>query len=190
MRLQELGLKYATTKATMQGFCDLYEKFIGDKPVACLIEIGIAHGASLRMWADYFTEASIIGIDNNLIYQVNEGRIKSYIADQGKVSTIVDLVFKHDPDIFIDDGSHIWSHQINTHKAIFPLLKPGAIYILEDLCTSLPIYFDEYADIPEKPTDYIIRFLEQNPMRHHLHDSLHSEMCKRDICVMMEKPLA
>jgi hypothetical protein len=187
-RLQALGIKYGTDKATIIQVCNAYEVFIGGKAVKCLMEVGVCHGSSVRMWAEYFPEAKVVGIDINPTYQVNEGRIKSFIADQGNVSTIIPLVREYNPDIFVDDGSHIWSHQINTHKAIYPILKPGAIYILEDINTSLPIY-PQFSDIKERPLDYMTDFLDKNKMRYHVIDNMNPDMHKRSICVIMEKPL-
>lgn len=39
-------------------------------------------------------------------------------------------------DIIIDDGSHCNNHVIATFKILFPLLKLGGIYAIEDLQTS------------------------------------------------------
>ena len=39
-------------------------------------------------------------------------------------------------DIIIDDGSHINEHVIRTFQYLFPKLKPGGIYVVEDTQTS------------------------------------------------------
>ena len=39
-------------------------------------------------------------------------------------------------DVIIDDGSHINEHVIETFKFLFPKLKDGGIYIVEDTQTS------------------------------------------------------
>jgi hypothetical protein len=44
-------------------------------------------------------------------------------------------------DIIIDDGSHINEHVIETFKILFPKLKDGGIYVIEDTQTS---YWEEY----------------------------------------------
>ena len=42
-------------------------------------------------------------------------------------------------DVVIDDGSHLPYHQIVTFAALFPFVRPGGLYIIEDVETS---YFD------------------------------------------------
>jgi cephalosporin hydroxylase len=44
------------------------------------------------------------------------------------------------PDIVIDDASHINDLTIQTFKIVFPYLKEGAIYVVEDTHTS---YWEE-----------------------------------------------
>jgi hypothetical protein len=40
------------------------------------------------------------------------------------------------PDIIIDDGSHVASHQKISFETLFPLLAPGGIYVIEDMHTA------------------------------------------------------
>jgi cephalosporin hydroxylase len=43
----------------------------------------------------------------------------------------------HGPfDIVIDDGSHVFEHQIASFEALFPLASSTAVYIVEDVHTS------------------------------------------------------
>ena len=44
-------------------------------------------------------------------------------------------------DIIIDDGSHLNEHIIETFKILFPKLKDGGIYVVEDIQTS---YWNDY----------------------------------------------
>src|SRR5205814_7924687 len=39
-------------------------------------------------------------------------------------------------DIVLDDGSHVGSHQVASFRTLFPLLREGGIYAIEDLHTS------------------------------------------------------
>jgi hypothetical protein len=79
--LHELGLKYKTDKATYHNFLKFYEKHINKALVKKFLEIGVYKGASLKMWREYFDEATVIeGWDINACDSVNGCSIK--IVDQ------------------------------------------------------------------------------------------------------------
>jgi hypothetical protein len=40
------------------------------------------------------------------------------------------------PDIVLDDGSHVAEHQKASFETLFPLLKEGGLYVIEDTHTS------------------------------------------------------
>jgi hypothetical protein len=44
-------------------------------------------------------------------------------------------------DIIVDDGSHINNHVTHTFEKLFPRIKPGGVYVVEDVCTS---YWEQY----------------------------------------------
>jgi demethylmacrocin O-methyltransferase len=45
-------------------------------------------------------------------------------------------------DIVVDDGSHVNSHVITSFKTLFPLLRKGGCYVVEDIHTSYDQYYD------------------------------------------------
>lgn len=114
-----------------------------------LLEIGIGGytnphqgGGSLRMWERFFPKANIHGIDLYDKKALEEGRIKIYKGNQ------VDRPFLEQIsnavggfEVIIDDGSHVNEHIIETFKILFPLMKDGGIYVIEDVQTS---YWPEY----------------------------------------------
>ncbi len=119
-----------------------------NKPIN-LLEIGIGGyknphegGGSLRMWERFFPKARIHGIDLYDKKSLEEGRISIYTGNQvdrpflEKISNSVGGF-----EIIIDDGSHVNEHIIETFKILFPLLKVGGIYVIEDVQTS---YWPEY----------------------------------------------
>ena len=99
-----------------------------------VLEIGVLDGTSLRMWADYFPEAEIVGLDIDEDCQKHAGgRISVVIGDQGKRKVRKAL---GEFDLIIDDGSHKAAHQIGTFLQMFPAqLNNGGIYVIEDLET-------------------------------------------------------
>jgi len=144
--LHELGLKFGTDKATYHNYCGFYEQYLGhlkDKSFS-LLEIGIKDGASLLMWAEYFHNAEVSGID---IYERNitHPRITCYTGDATK------LRLRDWFDVAIDDGSHEWADQI----AAYELYKDHCgIFVMEDLHTSFIAHF---AKGPISPFEHLLQ---------------------------------
>jgi len=104
-----------------------------DLPIT-LMEVGVAGGHSLRLWQWYFPAARIIGIDiKRSVKQFEGGRISIEIGSQADGGFLRRICQAHPPTIFIDDGSHLAEHNIFTFERVFPMLRPGGLYIVEDL---------------------------------------------------------
>ncbi len=128
-----------------------------DQPIT-LLEIGVGGytdpncgGESLRVWRDYFGAAKIVGID--LYPKVLDlgHRVTIYSCDQSKPKELLRLNASGGPfDIIIDDGSHVQSHVMISFRTLFPLLKPGGIYVIEDLGTCYAEGYGDWMD-PGRP---------------------------------------
>ena len=116
--------------------------------VKLLLEIGIGNiplmagltsykykpGASLRMWRDYFSNAQIVGCDILKDVQFTDDNITTFVTDQSSVESLNTLIENvGSPDIILDDGSHQEEHQALSFKTLWKSLKPGGIYIIEDV---------------------------------------------------------
>ncbi len=131
--LNEIGLKHGTDKATHHKYLDFYEKNLPDRSFSGrLLEVGVMDGASLRMWADYYPNAEIVGID------IDEPRDSGFsnakwLKVDGTTPAITQL---GKFDIILDDGSHMTKDQQETLGLAWGMLNKGGIYIMEDLHTS------------------------------------------------------
>src|SRR5215472_6132210 len=69
---------------TCHNYTKFYHEMFKDRrnDVEAVLEIGIAHGHSLRMWRDYSPQALIFGIDHNPACMFEEPRIRCFTADQ------------------------------------------------------------------------------------------------------------
>ena len=109
------------------------------KDVAVIYDRGLKRfyhrGASLKMWRDFFPNAQIYGADVAPEALIGDERISTFLCDETKKEDIEDLIRQtgSDIDIFIDDGSHKWEHQVFLAQTILPLLKKDVIYIIEDV---------------------------------------------------------
>jgi hypothetical protein len=109
-----------------------------------IVEFGVYHGGSLQMWKHYFgRRARIIGIDiNPECKKLEEKQVEIYIGDQEDRTFLRELREKIGPiDVLIEDGGHSMGQQIATFEELFPAIKNGGIYLVEDLHTS---YWKEY----------------------------------------------
>jgi len=109
-----------------------------------VVEIGVSHGGSLRMWKNYFGDkAKIYGIDiNPNCKQLEEEQVDIIIGDQGDrefLKTIPEAIPRI--DILIDDGGHTMAQQINTFEVLFSHIQADGVYLCEDMHTS---YWSEF----------------------------------------------
>ena len=183
--LTSLAKVYKTDKWGYHFYTPVYEQYFRPlryKPIS-LLEIGVGgyakpmHGGdSLRMWKRYFPEGKITGIDLYEKFVLPEKRIEILQGDQADPKFLQHLHFLKGPfDIIIDDGSHVQSHIIASFEALFPLMKSGGIYAIEDTQTSYWPKFEgstsSMKSIPSSMNYFIYRvhgvnrveWLEDNP---------------------------
>ena len=150
--LRSLAAKWRSDKdpSILHGYTPYYQELLKDMDVRKMLEIGIGcpenmghvegygivPGLNLLMWEEYFQDAEIYGLDINPDILVNKGRIRSFQCDQGSEDSLRAATARTggEFDLIIDDGSHLPEHQVLTAKVLIPLiLKPGGIYIIEDV---------------------------------------------------------
>lgn len=129
---------------------------IGRDTCKKVLEIGVLQGSSLRMWLKYFKNATVYGIDKSFPffeYKDNTGtRLKLFYADQGNPNDLNEFLRLHcmpsdkaSFDLIVDDGSHMQHHQQISLACLFPFVKPGGVYIIEDVHMA---FFNEKAYNP------------------------------------------
>lgn len=89
---------------------------------------------SVRMWLEYFPKAAIHGLDVSDFGWFRHDRFTFHRCDMDRREHIAAVAATMpDFDIILDDASHASHHQQNAFLALFPRLKPGGLYIIEDL---------------------------------------------------------
>lgn len=149
--LDELAIKHGTDKGTTSGFpsthgyAPIYESYLSDwrDQEIRLLEIGVCMeftggGQSVRMWHDYFPNAEIYTFDivDMKALETLSHRIKFYQGDQSSRDSLKSMYHEFGSksfDFILEDGSHIHHHQIISLGALFPYVKSGGYYILEDV---------------------------------------------------------
>jgi hypothetical protein len=111
-------------------------------PVSSILEYGVLKGASVRWLRGIYPAAEIVAVDI-LPFQpewpTGPG-IGYHVADQGDRPGIARLLrdLGRHFDLVIEDGSHLPQHQVNCLAETLPWVRPGGLYVLEDLHTSIP----------------------------------------------------
>lgn len=144
--LVELCARFGSDKWGLHQYPRHYERHfepIRDRPLTVL-EIGVGGyadpvrgGASLRMWRRYFPRALIYGLDITDKRAMSGQRMIIRQGDQSSAADLADVVAATGPlDVVIDDGSHVSAHVIATFNELFSAVRPGGLYVIEDLQTS------------------------------------------------------
>ena len=130
------------------------------------MEFGVFFGASILMWRDYFPSAEVVGVDTfagklghgpsfpeprKFLEKWQNGtvgpRIKLIEADQAKLEDLERVVAAVSGgdlfDLIVDDASHKNRDQQLTLALLFPLVRPGGIFVMEDIHTSAQSQYDE-----------------------------------------------
>jgi len=136
--LTELGKKNDTDKVCHR-YLPHYERRFADRrdEEITLLEIGVWKGQSLRTWRDYFPAGQIYGIDVVEESIFEEERIRCFLGDQRNAEFLAGVVADTGPlDIVVDDGSHRGVDHVASFAALWPHLKEGGWYCIED-CFSI-----------------------------------------------------
>jgi len=134
--LEELGAKYLPTKR-IHNYLPYYWMHFRDirSEVRNVLEIGVQTDRSIRMWEEFFPNATIHGLDiDPACERLAGGRCKIFIGDQSDrvcLNQVVESAGGHF-DIVIDDGSHRVEHQLASFDFLFPMLSDHGIYVVED----------------------------------------------------------
>jgi len=112
--------------------------------------VGTAAGhraPSLQMWSAFFPNGAIFGFDINDFADVQIDRCTIFRGDMGSRHDLRGLVQAAGGgfDIIIDDASHASQHQQIALASLFPSLRPGGLYFVEDLNWQPPQIEDQQA---------------------------------------------
>jgi predicted O-methyltransferase YrrM len=139
--LDQIGREHGTDKASdRHGYLEVYDRHLSSlrENNVKVLELGVFKGASLRMWREYFPRGQIVGCDLHPDRRDYAGdRIAIEIGDCGSAAFLEKVATSHGPfDLVVDDASHIWRHQQIAFDTLFPHLKRGGLFIIEDIHTS------------------------------------------------------
>ena len=137
----------------LRHYLPIYERFLPG--AERMLEIGVDRGGSLKMWREFLPDTTIVGLDFNpkcVQFDDPAQRIHVRIGDQTDTSFLSSVVDELGPfDAILDDGGHTSNQMISSFKFLFPRLKPGGVYLVEDVMAN---YWMGYRDRPDSFIDF------------------------------------
>ncbi len=102
--------------------------------VRLMLEIGVADGNSLLAWREVFPQALIVGMDlNPPCFSMTVSRVEFHLADQRLCEDCDRVAKDRQFDLIVDDASHQPADILVCLLWMWPHLRPGGIYVIEDL---------------------------------------------------------
>jgi hypothetical protein len=126
---------------------DWYERTFAADPPRRVLEVGIFKGGSVALFAALWHPERLLAVDivREPVAALDEfvrandlgGRVKTrYGVDQADADTLRGLIAEEfsgaSLDLVIDDGCHFLEETRATFEAVFPFLRAGGTYVIED----------------------------------------------------------
>ena len=162
-------------------FVQRYLELLDGFPVANLVEVGIWDGGSAIFFWNLLKPEKLCCIE----LKESAEQLKAYIerrqlldrfrlhlgvdqADRERLAGIIAREYAGSPlDLIIDDASHLYGPSKVTFEALFPSLREGGLYVLEDWKTNLIFPCHGGGPTPDSPPLHQLAFeLLELSLRH------------------------
>lgn len=143
--LETQSIAFFKTRA----FVDAYRAFFAARPEFAalrILELGIWDGGSVIFWNEVFRPERLVAVD--LADRADDPLFDAYVAsrgardriethwqtDQRDVMRLRELAASLGGplDLVVDDASHVYGPTKVSFETLFPLLRPGGIFVIED----------------------------------------------------------
>jgi len=143
MSLEQLADDSITDKNTVHSYLPLYQTLLSGKKETALnvLEVGIYRGGSIKLWGDFFTNATVYGLDITDEHIACESiktheRIRLYTSVNAYDTNFVTSEFINNAvkfDFLLDDGPHSLESMIKFIQLYSNLMTDDGILIIEDV---------------------------------------------------------
>ncbi len=134
------------TVVKKKNFFEQYIDLRNNNTIDSILELGIFYGGSAAFFLEFFDPKAFVAIEKS---KERIGALDEYIqvndladsascyydmdqADRGEIEKIVKNHFSSGIDLVIDDASHDYELSKKSFEIIFPHMKAGSHYIVED----------------------------------------------------------
>lgn len=141
--LTELVDNSRTDKNTVHSYLGLYQELLFKRKETArnILEIGISQGGSIKLWSDFFTNATVHGLDILPYEQIWDGlKNKNNIVLHTSVDAYNETYFTSQflqkgiqCDFMLDDGPHSLESMKQFIKLYSQIMTEDGILIIEDV---------------------------------------------------------
>jgi len=142
MSLEDIVDNSRTDKNTCHSYLPLYQKLLIKKKETAtnVLEVGICLGGSIKLWSDFFTNATVHGLDIMKYEDIWDG-----IKNNDKIVLYTSDAYNEDffnsnflnkgirCDLMLDDGPHSLESMISFIKLYSQIMTDDGILIIEDV---------------------------------------------------------
>ena len=142
MSLIDLVDNSRTDKNTTHSYLELYEILLSSKKETAknILEIGIKDGGSIKLWNDYFSNATIYGLDIITQKEIWDGIQNNKRIKLGTFDAYDETFFRNEflnsnikCDFMLDDGPHTLESMKKFIKLYTQIMTEDGILIIEDV---------------------------------------------------------
>lgn len=134
MTMGDILTKHGSDKDSWHKYGSVYDGLFPNRDsVTAVLELGIAYGASVVAWREIFPNAVIVGLDvDPCVPCPRLDRMEMRQGCQTDRNTLATIVGSRNYDLIIDDASHKISDQLVSLFFLWPYLKEGGYYVIEE----------------------------------------------------------
>ena len=137
------------------GLLEQYARFWDDRPRFApkhIVELGIWDGGSTVLYCEMFGPSKLVAIDDAsrgdspyFMAYVERKQLQDRVSthwgvdqsDRATVAGLIDEQFTSPLDLVIDDASHQYEDALASFEVLFPRLREGGLYVIEDWARAL-----------------------------------------------------
>ena len=142
MSLIDLVDNTHTDKNTTHSYLSLYQQLLESKKDTAthVLEVGVQYGGSIKLWKDFFTNATVVGVDvmkkEGVWEEILHDRIQLYTESNAyDTDFFVSTFLEKEPrfDFLLDDGPHTLDSMVRFIQLYSQVMKENGILIIEDV---------------------------------------------------------
>ena len=164
IKLAKILKAEGSDKSTRHSYSDTYSDILVNlNATPTIVEVGIGSavpanvgfmgpgyraGASLRAWKKFLPDSHVIGADiDESTLAPQEGLVLRHIdqSDSQSLRNFADFLGLQTCDLIVDDGLHSPLAAVNTFTALWPCVKTGGFFVIEDMSSPLKSFYRDLA---------------------------------------------